>query len=373
MEFKEVHKGIDTLYLSFWGDLKTGLLEELDKKKRLAQSEDPEYQAQAIKAIGNHCFEVRDKGQGYYKYILADNWFYVKISASGKKLLPTVTVRFSSELLNCYGVEYSVDQLRSLLGDHIMIIQREKVQRADIFVDFANDTDFEAISRESWVTKVDNIDKHYRAGQFTGWSIGMGGDISARLYDKTIEIVVNRKEFFKEIWLKQGWQAGQRVNRLEFELKRTYLSQLSIDTVSELMSGQNDIWRLCSQSWLRLAIDNGDENRSRWNTHSVWLNIQETRFGDGCYVGLKREVTKSRMPNEERLFINGLGYLISFAVIHGYDNLAEAAIAFLRAAGEHLDVRAIDSDKFTDSLDYVKKKMDLKKRKFNKLNDEVPF
>jgi hypothetical protein len=373
MEFNEVHKGIDSLYLSFWGDLKKGLLEELQTKKFQAQSEHDEDQAQAIKVIGNHSFEVRDKGQGFYSYILADNWFYIKISASRKKLVPTVTVQISSELLNCSGLDYSVNQLRSILNDHIMTIQKERVKRADIFIDFVTDTDFEAVSRKSWVTRADKINNYWTGNVFTGWTIGMGGDISARLYDKTVEICISKKVFFKEIWSRQGWQRGHKVNRLEFELKRTYLSQLSIDSVSELTNGQNDIWRFCTEAWLRLAIESNDENRSRWANHPVWDEIQGIRFGNGSYAGLKREVSKLRMPSEERLFINGLGYLISFAVIHGYDNLAAAAMGFLEAAGTYLDIRAIDSTKFTDSMDYIKKKMNLKKRKFNKLDNEVPF
>jgi hypothetical protein len=373
MEFKEVHKGIDSLYLSFWGDLKEGLLDEFEAKKQLAQSENLEDQALAVKIIDDHCFEIRDKGQGFYSYVLADNWFYIKISASRKKLIPTVAVQISSELLNCSGFDYSVSHLRALLENHLITIQKERIKRVDIFVDFITDIDFEAISRKSWIARADKVNNYWTGNIFSGWTVGMGGDIAARLYDKTIEISISKKDFFKEIWSKQGWQPGQRVCRLEFELKRNFLSQLGVNSDSEVTGGQNDIWRICTQEWLRLAIENGDENKTRWKTHPVWQKIQDIRFGDGSYADLKREVSKSRMPNEERLFINGLGYLISFAALHGYDNLAEASNAFLHNAGAFLDIRAIGSEKFTDSLDYISKKIKLKKRQYNKPDNAVPF
>jgi hypothetical protein len=222
MEFKEVHKGIDSLYMSFWGQLKEGVLEELETKKRLAQSEDMDDRSKAVKVIGNHCFEVRDKGQGSYSFIIVDNWFYIKISASQKKLIPTVYVQISSELLNCSGVDYSVNALRNILNDLLVSIEKEKVSRVDVFVDFIADTNFEAVSRQSWIARADQVHSYWTGNVFTGWTVGRGGDISARLYDKTVEIEVSGKNFFNEIWSKAGWQKEQHIWRLEFQLKRLF-------------------------------------------------------------------------------------------------------------------------------------------------------
>ena len=108
MDFKVVHKGIDSLYMSFWGHLKPGLAEELETKKKLAQSDDLKDQAQSVKKIGEHSFEVLDKGKGKFAYVLADNWFYIQISASKKMIIPTLYAQISSELLNCLGLESSL-------------------------------------------------------------------------------------------------------------------------------------------------------------------------------------------------------------------------------------------------------------------------
>ncbi|MFO0793580.1 MAG: hypothetical protein U0586_05900 [Candidatus Brocadiaceae bacterium] len=85
MEFKEVFKGIDSLYVSYRGTLKEGLLELLEEKKKLAQSDGEKERALATMDIEDHHFEVKDRGPRYYSYILEDNWYHIQITASKKK------------------------------------------------------------------------------------------------------------------------------------------------------------------------------------------------------------------------------------------------------------------------------------------------
>ena len=368
MSFLEVLKGVDSLYLSFKGSLKPGLLEELEILKQLAQSEDLEESSRAVITIGEHNFEVRDKGQGYFSYVLADNWFLVKISASSKRLVPTVYAQISSELLNCFGLERAVASLHEVLKSLMDFIDSTQVSRADIFVDFHTEVDFGSLDRRSWITRVDKIDAFWSGNRFNGWAIGRGGDISARLYDKTIEIEVSRKDFFRALWSQKGWQSGQQVYRLEYQLRRPVLKQFGINSVSELQASMSDLWRFATCEWLRLGVASDDENRSRWLPSPAWQDIQRVSFGDGSSAGVKREVSKFRTPDKETVLINGLGYLITYAVICGYDNLADAQRGFLLEAGTHLDVLGSDpkNTRFTGSLDYINKRMQEKKRKFNR-------
>lgn len=101
MIFKEFHKGIDSLYLSFKGGIKEKVLKELKEKKELAQSEDESKQALAMITVNGHHFEVKEKGRGNYTYILVDNWYQIQISKSTKNKTPVLYVQISSELLNC--------------------------------------------------------------------------------------------------------------------------------------------------------------------------------------------------------------------------------------------------------------------------------
>jgi len=72
LEFKTVHSGIDSLYLSFKGTLKKEMLKELEMRKEYAQSEDENEQALAVINIDAHLLEVKDRGMGLYVYVLGD-------------------------------------------------------------------------------------------------------------------------------------------------------------------------------------------------------------------------------------------------------------------------------------------------------------
>lgn len=364
MEFKEVHKGIDSLYLSYRGTVKDEVLEELIKKKELAQSDDDGLQAMARMPIDEHCFEVSDKGRRSYAFVLMDNWFQIQVSASKRRKIPEVYVQVSSVLLNCLGLDNALTHLRSVVSKLLADIEEETISRIDLFVDFTSERDFSKIHDEEWITRAHAISRHSENRVFTGFSIGMGGDIAVRLYDKTIEITKRNKLFFIEIWKKQGWD-GEKVWRLEFQLRRAFLGQMSVNTVSDLLIFVNDVWRYCTHEWLRLGIDDGTENRSRWPTDELWKEIQRVIFGDGSFTGITRNVDKSRVPDDKTLFKGGIGYITSHAAKHGIKNLDDAVNSFARNAKSFLDgVKKTSSVKGSDA--YFKTKTELKRKRFNK-------
>lgn len=73
------------------------------------------------------------------------------------------------------------------------------ISRVDLFVDFLADKDFAEIDIKDWITKAENIHRYWSSEIFTGWTIGQGGNISARLYNKTEELKKSNKEYFKKI------------------------------------------------------------------------------------------------------------------------------------------------------------------------------
>jgi hypothetical protein len=383
MEFQIVHKGIDSLYVSYRGHIKDGLLSDLERGKQLARSEHIQDQAESVMFLGDHNFEVLSKGSGLYSYVIEDNWFRISIAGVGSKRIPALYVQVRSELLNCCGVEDSMNKLRRVVDELLEGSYEEKISRDDIFIDFMADFDLSKIERGSWITKARNIQQYWDGGICTGWIIGRRKEnIYARLYDKTAEIKTSNKDFFKALWLPKGWQEGQQVVRLEFVQKNDLLSQLGIITIEQLLDRMNDLWRMCTVDWLRIAINDGTENRTRWETEPVWEKIQQVMFNDNGYSGIKRKVSRSRSPNMKRLYINGLGYLLTYAALNGYDssNLSEAARCFLRDAGMYLDACVLNDDKskkhYSDSLDYVDKKINFKKKKLNRPdigNDDIPF
>lgn len=366
MIFKELYKGIDSLYFSYRGDVKMGLFKQLEEKKQLARSEDEKEQALAIMTVKDHHFEVMGRGRGKYAYVLVDNWYHIQISASDRDTIPRIMVQISSDILHCFGVGNAMEQLRGIIAELLECVESETISRADIFVDFACNTDFEAVTKRCWVTWAEDMHSHWKGNVHTGWAMGYGGNISARLYNKTKEIEKSGKDYFKPIWELRGWTEGQTVWRLEFQLRREFLGQMSVNTFDDLVTIQNDIWRYCTEDWLRLAVDDGTENRNRWATHPVWQCLQRVAFGDGEFAGIGRMVDKSRIPSDATLFLNGMGYITAYAAREGHNDPMGVVQSFLEDAGRFLDQYAGKSKRFTDARDYLDTKLRLKKKKYNK-------
>ena len=97
--FKPLRFGIDSLYLSYRGQLLEYWDKKLNELKEIAQSEDETQQSCAQVVIGEHIFEVRDKGMPRFPYVLADNCFFIKINRKQSKTLPMAHVQISSEYL----------------------------------------------------------------------------------------------------------------------------------------------------------------------------------------------------------------------------------------------------------------------------------
>lgn len=96
--FKLLRLAVDSLYLSYPGDLHPKVLARLIDLKGKAQSPHLEEQARAQYVAGNHIFEVKDKGAGLFPFVLDDNAYRIQFSRPGKKL-PMAYVKVSAEYL----------------------------------------------------------------------------------------------------------------------------------------------------------------------------------------------------------------------------------------------------------------------------------
>lgn len=220
--------GVDSLYLSYPGTLATGWDQRLKGLKLAAKANDRKDESTAQVKIGDHLFEVKDRGQGRFPYVLEDNWFRIALSSSAATAMPLAYVQVSSELLTAIGVKQAEEDLSFVINTLGLVKDEANISRVDLFVDFITDTVINSWDSGAWVTRAHNINAHHVQRQFSGWSIGLGkGPIGARLYDKTLEIQKSHKDYLKPLWRDAGWQDDQKIWRLEFEFKRDVLSELA--------------------------------------------------------------------------------------------------------------------------------------------------
>lgn len=360
---------MDSLYLSYPGVL----AEEWDRKlgdlKELAQSESETQQALAQVVIGEHLFEVRDKGRARFSYVLVDNCYHIQASNSRSKALPLAYVQISSEYLSAVGVEQAEQSLRFIVNTLGLVKEPANVSRADLFVDFCADLRMDAFDPlEDWVTRTGAIDLHYRFGQFSGWSFGMGGDVSARLYDKTLEVEKKSKKFYlHDLWRAAGWDGERQVWRMEFEAKRDALVTLKVLKVEHLLQLQAGLWGYFTEDWLRLAVPlSTDSNQTRWPNHPLWDDIAKAFQQEVEQPKLQR-FSPRRPPCDAQLFVNGLAGVTSFMAREGYDDLGEGFGEYLHQVKQYHDAR-YDVPGFGFKR-YVERKVAAKNRRYNSVNN----
>jgi hypothetical protein len=169
--FKLLRFGVDSLYLSYQGDLFPEVQDRLGKLKLLAQNPEINQQALAQYTIAGHIFEVKDKGSSVFPYVLEDGAFRIQLSRASKKL-PMAYVKLSSSYLSSVTPTVAQAHLRDILNELGMLTDSAHVSRIDLCADFVSNENMESWSREAWVTRGKHIAAYAVNEQFTGWTVG---------------------------------------------------------------------------------------------------------------------------------------------------------------------------------------------------------
>jgi len=360
--------GIDSLYLSYQGALSEESEQRLNLLKDMAQSDDPKCQSQAQLKIGDHLFEVLDKGQKPFAFVLVDNWFRISLSRHTSKSMPLAYVQISSEVLTFHSIDEIVDELNYILNSLASQVSAANTSRVDLFADFVTSHDLDDIDIKQWITRTQLFDKHYMRPQFTGWSIGYNNSLSARLYDKTIEIKKSGKDYLHDLWKKAGWNGEDHVWRLEFQYMRELLGEVDCVPLAKMLANKSALWQFASTDWLRLSTPNpNDTNSSRWATHPLWLSLSNIEWEQAPGAKLVR-IRKERAPSDDSLFVNGIAGLTSFMALRGITDLYDGFQQYLREAKRFHDTRG----RFTDETfhSYISKKVKEKGRRYNSINNK---
>ncbi|MDP3517166.1 MAG: hypothetical protein Q8S94_08360 [Pseudohongiella sp.] len=360
---KLLRVGIDSLYLTYRGELYHESAIKLRKLKELAQADKDSDQHLAQYPIGDHSFEVGGNGRNPFAFILTDNWFRLELAKLGAKLLPMAYCRISSELLTCRGADQSVEALSQIISELGSISEFPNVSRVDLCVDFVTDYPVELIENSQWVGKPRDFSHHTVGRQFSGVSIAAGGVISARLYNKTLEMKKNPRPYLENIWRDMGWDGQHDVWRLEFQYKRQVLRDLGIVKYSDLVRALAGLWGYSTQDWLRHTTPSeSDKTQSRWPTSALWSVLQAAPW-DGVTSVTRVSSERTRAPSDRTLFVNGLASLTSYMAREGYLNAFEAAREYLRAAQEYHNSLAERSG--VDFENYITGKIAEKRRYYN--------
>lgn len=141
-----------------------------------------------------------------------------------------------------------------------------------------------------------------RGRTFTGFAWGLGGTISARAYDKTLEAFRSRKGWMRAVWRQRYSATGVQlykenrdkrgrqephVWRLEFQFRREALKEFQADPSAplenlgaweKLKDALPRLWRYCTRRWLRHGRkqtyrDADGVKRNRFVESFAWVQL----------------------------------------------------------------------------------------------------
>jgi hypothetical protein len=272
--------GIDSLDISInieWEN--TSFFQFLTDKKNFAVSEEKEISINL--KIENEseewsCF-IYPWGANGYEWLLRGREFTLKIGNWEKpKTRPSVLAQIRSECLWTLGPKQAVGRIIGLLhqaGGKIIFV---KPSRVDLCVDFL-------FPKEKWimdlikyrVTRSNYAAPHLFNDKLTGISIGKG-DISARLYDKELEIKQKSKKFWMfDVWGIQTIPENKIAIRVEFQIRREVIKETGIDTITQLFVYIKNLWAYCTKEWLKFQ-DNPGKHHTQRKTFDWWKVIQNS-------------------------------------------------------------------------------------------------
>jgi len=244
----------------------------------------------------------------------------------------------------------------------------------------------ESWGREAWVTRGKNIAAYAVDEKFTGWSIGLGGNIACRLYNKLLEIITSGRTDLLPLWAATGRKPEEPVWRVEFQFMRELLAQHGIVDLDSVLANLNGLWSYATTEWLRLTLPNpGDQTRSRWPLHPLWgyLSSVDWETSGGPLV---RSFKATRLPEDERIFALGASSIASYMAKHaitdygdGLDRYQYDLYGYLQDKGQFQDLSAenfllgkvrLRAKEFNTIQNYSEEDLNRMEREWKRLEDE---
>lgn len=360
---RPLRHGVDSLYLSFAGGIDPQLALWLQECKARAQSNNENVVSLAGIGLGDHHFMVLPRGRGRFAFVLEDNWFSIQLSNASAGVLPLALVQIRSEYLTSVGPEEAVKTVTALIEDMGEVKGPPKISRIDLFADFATDYDMALFPGRDWVKRSKKRAIHEECDEVTGISFGSGNEVSARLYDKTRELLKSGKDYMRPLWAAEGWDGRAQVWRMEYQIRREGLPEPMKGSAADALPLCGNLWRYLCDDWLRLAIPSqSDDTRTRWPTHPLWEDVSRLWDIDPEAPPMTR-VTRARLPSDDRLFRHGISGLSGFMAREGITDYGEGLGEFLHAMEAYYDA---PERQFPESVQaYVKRKTRAKARRYN--------
>jgi hypothetical protein len=368
--------GIDTLVIGFKIEryLEGVIFDSLRDAKLQAAEKYFDSKGCAVNWYGID-FIVKPRGSRGYEWVLENDDITVCINpkALNGRIMPEVYITFSSKYLWAVGYRNAFYEVYNWILTWA-ICNDNTISRIDLCMDIeipmpAIEIEKEMITKARYKKEypytTPDVISHYSGRRITTYQVGKG-NLLARIYDKTNEILKSQKEWFKDIWEKQDWDKNEKVVRVEFQCRREFLKEKCTHSFADLEYTLGSIWDYCTHDWLRVCDKGSKSNQSRWKEKDYWKLIQDSSSMFGKVYNIPR--TKIKKVKYEHLMKQLKGILISVCALmadeFGIDGAKVLTIADIR--------QLIHSEEFKiDVMKRMAKFGNVKKSNNNYLIDEL--
>jgi hypothetical protein len=326
--------GIDSLYVSFRGEVGAERLDELEVLKARAQ----ETGQPSVLGVDSRRAQLQPSGWGSYRYWLRCGDFDVFVGRG--KSLPAVYARVASSFIHEVGASSALAQLKGFVEPGLLTeVGAVLCSRVDLYTDFhgwvPRPHDYARFVTRSR-RNTSHIAIHHDGRRFTGFTFGRDA-IVARLYDKDAEIAHSGKDWMRVVW-GERFDPSKPVWRLEFQLRREVLAECLLAEPEEVLAKRQDLWNYATR-WLSLRSHRAGVRRTRWPVADIWRQICQLQMGAPQSSMVRQRIRK----HDEAVLVRGLaGYASSLAAVAGVSDLDVAmAISRLRVR-EYMDATGRD-------------------------------
>jgi hypothetical protein len=163
------------------------------------------------------------------------------------------------------------------------------------------------------VTRATDNGTYKKNNKLTGIRIGKGV-VSARLYDKPLEIQQQSKKYWMfDIWGIKEVPEGKKIIRIEFQMRREVLKELGLKTAEDLFQKIDQAWAYCTKQWLKFQDRPGLHHTQR--TTFKWY--EEIQDGFQGLQGAEPLVREKAISTDKKRLVQQANGLIT--AIHAID------------------------------------------------------
>ena len=220
-------------------------------------------------------FNMKAHGVKGYEWLLDSREFTLRIGNwKTPQSRPSVMAEIRSEAVHSRGPGDAVNRVIGLLEDAGGSIVGVKASRVDLYIDILLPEGLWSLGLMKYaVTRASDVSPHFRHGQLTGISIGKGV-VSARIYDKFLEIKQQSKKFWMfDVWGIDKVPEGKKIIRVEYQLRREGIKEMRLETLDDFLENIENVWAYCTNKWLKFQDHPGAHHTQR-STLKWWEVVQ---------------------------------------------------------------------------------------------------